>query len=168
MISMNYIEANQEGEFFNPASGTVQINPPEGEPSDPIVEEYNENLMRWEWLIKGWPDMSFRDRMALFIPYVRIVRLINQKVDDFDEYINDEIIDTQYMECRTFSELKYDEDNHGSPCFTLIFDPINISAIPDFDTRRAVETWGSRFGFIKDRPPMHYVPHNHHCSCNLD
>ena len=82
---MNYIESDREGEFFNPASETVQINPSESTSSDPVVKEYNENLSRWEWLIKGWPEMSFKERMALFTPYVRIVRLINQKVDDFDE-----------------------------------------------------------------------------------
>lgn len=165
---MNYIESDREGEFFNPASETVQINPSESTFSDPVVKEYNENLSRWEWLIKGWPEMSFKERMALFTPYVRIVRLINQKVDDFDEAINYEILDTQYIECRTFSELKYDEDNHGSPCFTLIFDPINANAIPDFDIRKEVEAWGAKFGFINSRNSTHHVHHKYLSSCNFD
>ena len=42
---MNYIESDREGEFFNPASETVQINPPESTSSDPVVKELSVTMM---------------------------------------------------------------------------------------------------------------------------
>lgn len=143
---MPYIERDRDGEFFCSASQTVEINPSTG---TPVVTNRDENLERWKWLINGWATMTFKERMSLFTPYVQILRLYNSTPVDFDDAINDHIIDTSYDTCRKFNSLKYDEDHHGSPCFTLIYDPIDPDCIPDAATRSAVKMWGSEFGFYK-------------------
>ena len=153
---MPYIEKDREGEFFNPVSSTVQINPncdcgcndstSTTEDSDDSI-----NLNRWKWLIDGWDKMTFSEKIALFTPYVRAIRLYSYKYTDFDKAINDEIVNTVFEECRTFSTLKYDEDHHGSPCFALIFNPINVDVIPDADTRYKVRHFGEKYGFLTSK-----------------
>lgn len=146
---MPYIEKDREGEYFNPVSETTQINPGNNCPiGDDGSTDYDINRSRWGWLIYGWDKMDFKKRMALFTPYVRIVRLLYKTSVEFDQVINDMIIDTQFEKCRMFNHLEYDEDNHGTPCFALIFDPINVNSIPDADIRSAVKSWGSRYGFL--------------------
>ena len=130
-----YIEQERGGEFFCPASQTVQVNP---------------DMSRWKWLIDGWDKMNFKDRMALFTTYVKVVRLFSQKSNEFEDFINNEIVNFQFTSCRKFSHLKYDEDHHGTPCFILVFDPIDLNAIPDAATRSAMKMWDTTYGFYKD------------------
>ena len=144
---MSYIEQDRDGEFFNPASQTVQVNPNyKLAPND----DRSINDARWDWLVNGWSRMSFKERMELFTPYIKLVRLFSQKSSEFEETINNDIIETQFTMCRKFNHLKYDEDHHGTPCFVLVFDPIDLDFIPNMDTRSAVKMWGSTYGFYKD------------------
>ena len=63
-----YIEQERCGEFFCHASQTVQVNP--DCPCNP-QDDSSVNLSRWKWLIDGWDKMNFKERMALFTPYVK-------------------------------------------------------------------------------------------------
>lgn len=141
---MSYIERDRDGEFFCSASQTVEVNPSD---STPVATNREENLERWKWLVDDWDNMTFKDRMALFAPYIKVFRMYNTTSAEFDAAINNRIIDSMYDTCRKFNSLKYDEDHHGSPCFVLIYDPIDPNDIPDVATRNAVKTWGSEFGF---------------------
>lgn len=147
---MAYIEKDRDGEFWNSVSQTTPINPDCTCGGDTTTSDQETNLNRWKWLIDGWSKMTFAEKVALFTPYVRVVRLYCIKPNYFDGYINNEIIDTVMTKCRTFKELKYDEDHHGSPCFTLIFNPIDVRSIPDAATRLSVQTWGSTYGFLEN------------------
>ena len=142
-----YIEQERGGEFFCPASQTNQVNP-----DCPCIpqDDSSVNLSRWKWLIDGWDKMNFKERMALFTPYVKVVRLFSQKSNEFDDFINNDIVNFQFTTCRKFSHLKYDEDHHGTPCFILVFDPIDLNAIPDAATRSSMKMWGNTYGFYKD------------------
>lgn len=150
---MAYIEKDRDGEFWNPVSQTTQINPDctcNGDSSTTTTTDQETNLARWKWLINGWDKMTFNEKIALFTPYVRVVRLYDYKSEGFDKGINGQINATVFTECRTFKELKYDEDHHGSPCFALIFNPIDPNAIPDTATRVSVLNWGMTYGFLKN------------------
>lgn len=150
---MAYIEKDRDGEFWNPVSQTTPINPDcdcNRDSSTTTTSDHDTNLARWKWLIEGWDKMTFVEKAALFTPYVRVVRLYNTKSVDFDTDINKEIIDTVFTKCRAFKELKYDEDHHGSPCFTLIFSPIDVNSIPDTTTRLSVQQWGTTYGFLEN------------------
>lgn len=149
---MAYIEKDRDGEFWNPVSQTTPINPDcdcSGDSSTATTSDHDTNLARWKWLIEGWNKMTFAEKVALFTSYVRVVRLYNTKFHNFDTDINKEIIDTVFSKCRTFKELKYDEDHHGSPCFALIFNPIDVTSIPDTATRLSVQQWGMTYGFLE-------------------
>lgn len=159
---MPYIERDRDGEFFCSVSQTVEVNPND---SISTNTDRDTNLSRWEWLIKDWDEMPFKERMALFTPYIRIIRLYNVTPDQFDDTINIIITDTQFDICRKFNSLKYDEDHHGSPCFTLIFDPIDPDDIPDQTTRSAVKMWGSEYGFYK-YPSYTGTTTSSTCPCN--
>ena len=142
-----YIEQERGGEFFCPASQTVQVNP-----ECPCIpqDDRSINEARWQWLVDGWNKMSFKEKMELFTPYIKVVRLFSQKSNEFDEAINKCIIETQFILCRKFNYLKYDEDHHGTPCFVLVFDPIDLDSVPDTATRGAMKMWGSTYGFYKN------------------
>lgn len=152
---MPYIEKDREGEFFNPVSNTVQVNPRDcdcgcsGDGTTNPTTDNEFNLKRWSWLINEWDEMTFAERAALFTPYIRVIRLYNTSAADFDSKINEEISDTVINKCRTFSEIKYDEDHHGSPCFTIIFNPIDVDSIPNTTVRISVRIWGQTYGFLK-------------------
>ena len=139
-----YIEQERGGEFFCTASQTVQVNP--DCPCNP-QDDSSVNMSRWKWLVDGWDKMSFKERMALFTPYVKVVRLFSQKSNEFDDFINNEIINFQFTSCRKFNHLKYDEDHHGTPCFILVFDPIDLDTIPIVATSISMKRWGRNYGF---------------------
>lgn len=138
---MQYIEKDTNGCFFDPTNCPCA-------PATPNTTDTETNNERWSWLINGWETMSFKDKLALFTPYVKVIRLYQTKVDDFDVEINNTIIETSFKLCRTLQYVKYDEDHHGSPCFALVFDPIDVNSIPNVTTRSSVRAWGVKYGFL--------------------
>lgn len=147
----NYIEKDLKGEFFNPVSSTVKVNPNNcscdcnGNNSS---NSNDENYLRWKWLIDGWDKMSFKERMALFFPYLHYVNTRDNYKKEFDERFQSEMIETGYRLCRMFEKLKFDPDGQGIPNLIMIFGPINIEAIPDSATRSKIISWGNAMGFI--------------------
>lgn len=146
---MSYIEKDRDGCFFNDVSCTTEVNPScccnSDTSTDTATLEYNENLARWYWLISGWSTMSFREKLALFTQYIHVFRMKGVDPSNFDEELNNTISDTVYCKCRDFLGLKYDEDHHGSPCYTLIFDAIDIDLIPDSNIKSEVSSWYNKY-----------------------
>lgn len=144
----DYIERETSGEYFNPVSGTVEINP---DPPTYFVTNSDENLMRWKWLTAKWNEMTFKERMAIFFPYVHHLNMRDITRPDFDEMLNAEIIDVAYKTCREFMQLQYDPDRQGIPNLMIIYKPINIDNIPNDDIKNRVQAWGRKYGFLKCR-----------------
>ena len=159
---MAYIEKDRDGEFFCPASCTVEVNPDSNTGSNTSTSEYDENLARWKWLIDDWSDMSFKDKMTLFTKYIDVVRLTNATSGSFSTVLNTNINNVEYNCCRKFLELKYDEDHHGTPCFAMIYDAIDVDQIPDAGVRNEVRKFGETYGFI----PKSSVPSTD-CTCHM-
>lgn len=147
----NYIEKDLKGEFFNPVSSTVKVNPNNYScdcNENNSSNSNDENYLRWKWLIDGWDKMDFKERMALFFPYLHYVNTRDNYKKEFDERFQSEMIETGYRLCRMFEKLKFDPDGQGIPNLIMIFGPINIEAIPDSTTRSKVAAWGNAMGFI--------------------
>lgn len=145
-----YIEKDRDGDFFNPASNTVEINPSNGnDGSSAYTDMKSENRSRWNWLIEGWEKMSFKERMSIFFPYLHYVNPRDNWKTEFDERFQKEIVDTAYTLCRNISDIKFDPDGQGVPNIIMVFDPIDISSIPDGELRTTIRSWGKQMGFIK-------------------
>ena len=124
----NYIEKDVKGEFFNPVSNTVKVNPDcdcncNGKGSSSIT---NENYERWRWLH---------------------IHLITKK-EDFDDALNREIARLQFEYCRTLKGIKFDPDGQGIPNLIMVFGPIIIEQIPDYDTKAKVISWANSMNLI--------------------
>ena len=143
----NYIEKDVKGEFFNPVSSTIKVNP-DSSCNCNNVSRNDENYLRWKWLIDGWDKMSFKERMALFFPYLHYVNTRDNYKKDFDEKFQFEMIETGYKLCRMFDKLKFDPDGQGIPNLIMIYKPISIDSIPDSETKAKVRAWGNAMGFI--------------------
>ena len=140
-----YIEQETTGEYFNPTSSTVEINP---DIHPVILTNSDENIIRWKWLVQGWDTMTFKERMALFFPYMHYINLRDSKRIDFDESLNQEITEMSYKLCRDFSTVQFDPDRQGIPNILVIYKAINLDAIPDSKIRGQIIAWGKRYNFI--------------------
>ena len=110
---VNYIEKPRNGEFFNPISSTTPVmncNTDGSSGSGSSMTNSDENYARWKWLIDGWDKMTFKERMALFMPYFHYVNSRDKYKKEFDIYFQEEMIETSYKTCRLFSLLKFDPD----------------------------------------------------------
>lgn len=149
---MPYIEKDRPGEFFNPVSSTVAINPDKVNSDDqatkPLDPDSEENVQRWQWLISGWKDMSFKEKMALYKPYLHYINARNKFKPEFDEYINNEITEASYRLCRDFISFKFDPDGQGIPNIIVQFASIDPFQIPDSYVKAQVLSWGKKFGFL--------------------
>lgn len=152
----DYIERSHEGEFFNPVSGTVPVNSDRSSGSGQLTNN-DENLGRWKWLIDKWDKMSFKERMALFMPYLHYVNPRDKFKKEFDENFQKEMVETSYKLCRNFLFFKFDPDGQGIPNLIMVFDAIDPRLIPDDEIRSAVIHWGMRYGFF-----------NCDCCCDCD
>ena len=85
--------------------------------------------------------MTFKEKLKLFCPIVHVVLIPDVYPDDFDEYINDEIAIYSYDWCRSVRAIHPNIDDHRVPFFTIIFNPINIDAIPLPDLKAKVKSW---------------------------
>lgn len=144
----NYIEKDVKGEFFNPVSNTVKVNPDcncNGKGSSSIT---NENYERWRWLIDNWDKMSFKERLALFYPYMHYVNTRDNYKKEFDDRFQSEMIEVGYKTCRMFDYLKFDPDGQGIPNLIMVFGPIIIEQIPDYDTKAKVISWANSMNLI--------------------
>lgn len=146
----NYIEKDVKGEFFNPVSNTVKVNPDcdcncNGKGSSSIT---NENYERWRWLIDNWDKMSFKERLALFYPYMHYVNTRDNYKKEFDDRFQSEMIEVGYKTCRMFDKLKFDPDGQGIPNLIMVFGPIIIEQIPDYDTKAKVISWANSMNLI--------------------
>ena len=111
------------------------------DPDRPGCPIRNENEERWYNLLKDWDSMTFKEKLKLFCPIVHIVLIPDVYPDDFDEYINDEIAIYSYDWCRSVRAIHPNIDDHRVPFFTIIFNPINIDAIPLPDLKAKVKSW---------------------------
>lgn len=155
---MAYIEKEKAGEYFNPVSSTTIINPDNCTSSsgNTCTCTKNENEERWAWLINGWDSMTFKERLGLFLPYLHYVNTRNVPKAEFDNTFQEEIIENSYKLCRMFREFKFDPDGQGIPNLIMVFDPINLSSIPNSTIRRKIESWGL----------SNYIIHSNTCSCH--
>lgn len=143
-----YIERENDREYFCPASGTIAINP-DSSTDTGVMTNNDENLGRWDWLISKWSKMSFKERMALFMPYFHYVNPRNNFKFEFDVVFQQEMVETSYKLCRSFKDFKFDPDGRGVPNIIMVFNPIDVSAIPDMEIRSDVRAWGQKYGFLK-------------------
>lgn len=109
----------------------------------------DENTERWQWLIKEWDNMTFKERMLLFMPYLHYVNPRDYYKHEFDERFGAEMVETAYRTCRTFNHFHFDPDGQGVPNIIMVFNPVDVSAIPDLITRTKVREWGKKYGFVK-------------------
>lgn len=151
-----YIEKDDQiKQFFNPTSSTVIITNGGigcdcgGNNSMPDSEE-DENKKRWDWLISGWANMSFKEKMSLFMPYYHYINLRNYTKAQFDNMLNAEVLEKAYELCRNVKVIKYDPDGQGIPNIIIVFDAIDLDAIPDAAIKASIKQWGSKFGFYKN------------------
>lgn len=144
---MAYIEKDKAGDYFNPVSNTTIINPDSTDSSKNKTPE-NENAERWAWLIDGWNFMTFKERLGLFLPYLHYVNTRNVTKAEFDDTFQEEVIENSYKLCRMFREFKFDPDAQGIPNLIMVFDPIDIDAIPNYTIRSAIQSWGLKVGII--------------------
>ena len=144
-----YIEKDLKGEFFNGVSCTTKVNPDSScNCNNNSYPSGDENYDRWKWLIDSWDKMSFKERMALFFPFLHYVNTRDNYKKEFDDRFQAEMIETGYRTCRMFEYLKFDPDGQGIPNLIMVFGPINIESIPDAETRTKVVAWGNKMGFI--------------------
>lgn len=147
-----YIEKPRKGEFFNPISSTTPIinNNTDGSSNNSTPSNTDENYDRWRWLIDGWEKMTFKERMALFMPYFHYVNPRDYYKREFDKTFQNEMIEVAYKLCRTFMQLKFDPDGQGIPNLIMIFNPIDPDMIPNLEVRTLIKSWGKKYGFYKD------------------
>lgn len=145
---MSYIEKDRSGKYFNDASETIPINPASESRDDGTSTD--ENTLRWSWLIKGWANMTFKERLALFMPYLHYVNLQDYHRAEFDDQLQTDIVNKAYELCRMFiGKFKFFPDRQSTPNLMIEFDHIDIMAIPDENTRVAVLEWGVQMGVVK-------------------
>lgn len=143
---VDYIEREEDGEYFESASDTREIN----QNNCTCCENNNltnseENLKRWSWLIDGWSNMSFKDRLSLFLPYIHYINLKDIHPVDFDDTLNDEITDRAYELCRNVQSIQFDPDRSGYPNMIIIFAPIDIEhSMPKCETRSEIFDWRNK------------------------
>lgn len=151
---MPYIEKDKSGDYFNPASETVEINPKEKEGTD-LATQVDENAARWAWLVKGWSDMTFKEKMSIFMPYMHYVNLRDVKYGTYDEALQNEIIDNAYELCRLYTgKFKFDPDGQGQPNLIIEFAPINLDSIPDTAVKADIKSWGEAMGMFMSKPTL--------------
>ena len=81
---MNYIETNDNGEFFNPISSTIEVNPSDDCNNDPMGDpDYRMNLDRWAW-VKKWGEQNYIEKMRTFTDTVVYVNLKDVFKSDFE------------------------------------------------------------------------------------
>ena len=148
MPKCKYIEKDTQGEFFNPVSSTVKVNPDCNCNNKPSPSSKDENYERWRWLIDNWDKMSFKERLALFYPYMHYVNTRDNYKKEFDDRFQFELIEAGYKTCRMFDKLKFDPDGQGIPNMVMIFKPIIIEQIPDANIRNKVIAWANNIGLI--------------------
>jgi hypothetical protein len=161
---MSYIERDEQGEFFNPVSSTVPINP-DGCNCDCNNgdSDSKENMERWAWLINDWSKFSFKDKMMLFQPYLHYINTRDSYKKDFDNAMYEDIADASYRLCRSVADIKFDPDGQGIPNILVVLDAIDLSAIPDSSIATSIYNWGVKYGFIENE--YHPHDHHHHCCC---
>lgn len=145
---MAYIEKDKAGTYFNPVSNTTVINP-DSSSSNTYTLAVNENEERWSWLINGWANMTFKERLALFLPYLHYVNVRDFPKAEFDDAFQTEAVENAYKLCRMFKEFKFDPDGQGTPNLIMVFEPIDIDAIPNANIKSAVKCWATKIGLIK-------------------
>lgn len=145
-----YIEKDVEGDYFNPTSNTVKID---SQCCPPILTNSGENILRWSWLIDKWEEMTFRERMSIFLPKTHYVTLKDCHHPDFDDKLNEEIVNNAYLFCRDFWMLQFDPDRQGSPNILIIYKPIDVYSIPNDDIKAKVISWGTRFRMLSLKEP---------------
>lgn len=134
-----------EHQFHNPTSSTVEINPDQSGSSCPPSSDEKENAERWAWLVDGWGNMTFKEKLALFMPYLHYVNPRDNFKAEFDECFKSEITEMSYKLCRTFMDFKFDPDRYGIPNIVFVFAPIDPEQIPDTAVRSSVRTWVRKF-----------------------
>lgn len=145
---MSYIEKDRSGKYYNDASETIPINPASETGDDGSGTD--ENTLRWHWLIKGWANMTFKERLALFMPYLHYINLQDNHRAEFDEQLQTDITDTAYELCRLFTgKFKFFPDRQGTPHLMIEFDHIDLLAIPDVDIKLEVINWGVSMNLVK-------------------
>lgn len=134
----DYIDRNNEcidiWDTTGQGGGSCPIDPTPDNPTD-------ENLARWDWLIKGWDSMSFKERYALFMPKVHIICIPDTKPADFDEEINNQIAEYSYKWCRRALDIQSITDDHRVPYISVVYDGICIDSIPDSEIKAKVRAW---------------------------
>lgn len=136
-----YIERERYGEYLNPTSSTTCSNNTNcccecNTPSQ------SDDYGRWNWLIKTWDNMTFKERLSIFFPKIHYIDLRRSFKVDFDNDVNTDIIDKGYKWCRNVSRIHFDPDRQGIPNFLIEYDPVNVHLIPDYDTKEKVLLWG--------------------------
>ena len=136
-----YIERERCGEYLNPTSSTTCINGTDcccgcNNPSQ------SDDYGRWNWLIKNWDKMTFKERLSIFFPKIHYIDLRNSFKVDFDNDVNVDIVDKGYEWCRNVSLIHFDPDRQGIPNLLIEYDPVNVQLIPDYDTKEKVLLWG--------------------------
>lgn len=144
-----YIERDLKEEFFCDVSGTIPVNPDNTSSSEKVSMDEFYNQDRWNWLISNWNNMSFKERMSLFVPYLHYINPRDDFKNEFDSKFMTEIVEMSFTLCRTFKCLHFDPDPQGIPNIIMEFNPIDISCIPDENIKSSVRLWALKYGFLK-------------------
>ena len=136
-LMADYIDRNNEciDIWDTTGNGSCPVNPDDPTPST------DENLERWRMLLKDWDSMSFKERLKFFVPIVHIILIPDTYPSDFDEEINNQIVEYAYKWCRSVRSIKPNIDDHRVPFFTVVYNPINVNAIPDSTLKAKVLSW---------------------------
>ena len=143
---VEYIERERCGDYLDPISQTDCIN--NAKCCCGCSIDNSTDYARWNWLIKKWDSMTFKERLSIFFPKVHYIDLRNSLKVDFDNDVNMDIADKGYEWCREISRIHFDPDRQGIPTLLIEYDPVNIQLIPDPDTKNKVQIWGQEHYLI--------------------
>lgn len=168
---MNYIETNENGEFFNPISSTIEVNPSDNDYSNNMDYDYCMSLDRWAW-VKKWDEYSFVEKMESFVDTIVYVNLKDVFKEDFEKTMNKYIVKYTFELCRKFVSFTIESTSQDIPIIFMRFSPVCFEGVPTEYAKYIadIKSWGQKYGFMpkedKDNvcPPPFINPVNP-CIC---
>ena len=168
---MNYIETNDNGEFFNPISSTIEVNPSDDCNNDPMGDpDYRMNLDRWAW-VKKWGEQNYIEKMRTFADTIVYVNLKDVFKSDFEKTMNLYIVKYTFEMCRNFIDFKIESTMQDIPILFMRYGPVDFNGAPTEYAKYIadIKSWGQKYGFMpKDKdnvcPPPFINPVNP-CIC---
>lgn len=168
---MDYIETNDNGEFFNPISNTIEVNPSDDCNNDPMGDpDYLMNLSRWYW-VKKWNEKNFLEKMETFVDTIAYVNLKDVFSSDFEKTMSKYNVKYTFELCRKFIDFKIESSMQDIPILFMRYGPVDFSSAPAEYAKYIadIKSWGQKYGFIpKDKdsvcPPPFINPVNP-CIC---